>query len=115
MQSGTAGKDFVASKKIADLIPTEFEDLATLQQALATNQIDGAVNDLPVWSDYIKKNPGKFEVSAEFDTGEQYGFGIKKGGNPELLKTVDGVITAAKSDGTYDTIYMKWFGTKPAS
>jgi polar amino acid transport system substrate-binding protein len=115
VQSGTTGKDFVASKKVADLTPSEFEDLATLQQALATNQIDGAVNDLPVWTDYIKKNPGKFEVGAEFNTGEQYGFGVKKGGNPELLKTVDGVITAAKSDGTYNTIYEKWFGTKPAS
>ena len=115
VQSGTVGKDFVASKKIADLTPSEFEDLATLQQALATNQIDGAVNDLPVWSDYIKKNPGKFEVSAEFDTGDLYGFGVKKGGNPELLKTVNAVITAAKADGTYNTIYEKWFGTKPAS
>ena len=115
VQSGTVGKDFVASKKIADLTPSEFEDLATLQQALATNQIEGAVNDLPVWSDYIKKNPGKFEVSAEFDTGDLYGFGIKKGGNPELLKTVNAVITAARADGTYNKIYEKWFGTQPTS
>jgi len=114
-QSGTTGKDYVTSKSPVGVTVTEFEDLATLQQALATNQIDGAVNDLPVWTDYIKKNPGKFEVGAEFNTGEQYGFGVKKGGNPELLKTVDSVITAAKSDGTYNTIYEKWFGTKPAS
>lgn len=115
VQSGTTGKDFVLSKKIADLTPKEYEDLATLQQALATNQIDGAVNDLPVWSDYIKKNPGKFEVAAQFNTADKFGFGVKKGGNPELLKAVDGVITAARSDGTYATIYEKWFGTKPAS
>lgn len=115
VQSGTTGRDFVVSKNLAGVALTEFEDLATLQQALATNQIDGAVNDLPVWTDYIKKNAGKFEVGAEFNTGEEYGFGIKKGGNPELLKTVNEVITAAKSDGTYDTIYEKWFGTKPAS
>jgi polar amino acid transport system substrate-binding protein len=115
VQSGTTGKDYVVSKKIAGLTPTEFEDLATLQQALATNQIDGAVNDLPVWTDYIKKNPGKFAIGAEFDTGEEYGFGVKKGGNPELLKTVNEIITASKADGTYDTIYEKWFGAKPAA
>ena len=115
VQSGTTGKDFVASKKLGGVPVTEFEDLATLQQALATGQIEAAVNDLPVWSDYIKKNAGKFEVGAEFNTGEQYGFGVKKGGSPALLKTVNGVITAARSDGTYDTIYEKWFGTKPAS
>jgi len=115
VQSGTTGKDYVASQKVPGLTPTEFEDLATLQQALATNQIDGAVDDLPVWTDYIKKNPGKFEIGAEFNTGEKYGFGIKKGGNPELLKTVNSVITGAKADGTYNTIYEKWFGTKPAA
>ncbi len=114
-QSGTTGKDYVTSQHPAGVTVTEFEDLATLQQALATDQIQGAVDDLPVWTDYIKKNPGKFEIGAEFNTGEKYGFGIKKSGNPELLKTVNQVITAAKSDGTYNTIYEKWFGTKPAS
>jgi polar amino acid transport system substrate-binding protein len=115
VQSGTTGKDYVASKNPAGVTVTEFEDLATLQQALATDQIQGAVVDLPVWTDYIKKNPGKFEIGAEFNTGEQYGFGVKKGGNPVLLKTVNEVITAAKTDGTYNTIYEKWFGTKPAA
>lgn len=115
VQSGTTGKDYVASKNPAGVTVTEFEDLATLQQALATDQVQGAVDDLPVWTDYIKKNPGKFEIGAEFNTGEQYGFGVKKGGNPVLLKTVNEVITAAKADGTYNTIYEKWFGTKPAA
>lgn len=115
VQSGTTGKDYVASKNLSGVTVTEFEDLATLQQALATNQIEGAVDDLPVWTDYIKKNPGKFEIGAEFDTGEQYGFGVKKGGNPQLLKTVNDVIASSKSDGTYNTIYEKWFGTKPAA
>lgn len=115
VQSGTTGKDYVLSKKLKGVAIPEFEDLATLQQALATNQIDGAVNDLPVWTDYIKKNPGKFEVGAQFNTGEQYGFGVKKGGNPKLLSTVNQIITTAKADGTYDTIYKKWFGTKPTA
>ena len=115
VQSGTTGKDYVASQKLPGVEITEFEDLATLQQALATNQIVGAVDDLPVWTDYIKKNPGKFEIGAEFNTGEKYGFGIKKGGNPVLLKTVNDVITAARADGTYNAIYLKWFGTKPAA
>lgn len=114
-QSGTTGKDFVDSKKPVGVKVIEFEDLATLQQALATNQVDAALTDLPVWTDYLKKNPGKFEIGAEFDTGEQYGFAVKKGGNPQLLKTVNEVITGAKADGTYDTIYQKWFGTKPTA
>ena len=114
VQSGTTGKDYVTEQKPEGVKIQEFEDLATEQQALATGQIDGAVNDLPVWLDYIKKNPGKFEVGAQFDTGEQYGFGIKKGGNPELLKRANAVLEKAKTDGTYDKLYEKWFGTKPS-
>jgi polar amino acid transport system substrate-binding protein len=115
VQSGTTSKDYVASKNTTGVTVMEFEDLATLQQALATNQIDGAVDDLPVWTDYIRKNTGKFAIGAEFDTGEQYGFGVKKGGQPQLLTTVNQVLTAAKADGTYNALYLKWFGTKPAA
>jgi polar amino acid transport system substrate-binding protein len=115
VQSGTTGKDYVDAQKPAGVKVVEFEDLATEQQGLATGQIDAAVNDLPVWLDYIKKNPGKFAVGAEFDTGEQYGFGIKKGGNAKLLTTVNQVLDKARTDGTYDSLYEKWFGQKPSS
>jgi polar amino acid transport system substrate-binding protein len=115
VQSGTTGKDYVEAQSTADVKVIEFEDLATEQQGLATGQIDAAVNDLPVWLDYITKNPGKFEVGAEFDTGEQYGYGIKKGGNPKLVAAVNKVLDDAKADGTYDTLYEKWFGQKPSS
>jgi polar amino acid transport system substrate-binding protein len=115
VQSGTTGKDYVDAKKPAGVKVVEFEDLATEQQGLATGQIDAAVNDLPVWLDYTKKHPGKFEVGAQFDTGEQYGFGLKKGGNPKLLATVNQVLTKARTDGTYDSLYKKWFGQKPSS
>jgi polar amino acid transport system substrate-binding protein len=91
-----------------------YKDLAALQQALATKQVEAAVNDLPVWNEYIKANPGKVAVAAGFDTGEQYGFAVKKG-NTELLKTVNEVIAAARADGTYDKIYATWIGEKPAA
>jgi polar amino acid transport system substrate-binding protein len=113
VQSGTTGKDYVEAHKPAGVKILEFEDLATEQQALATGQIDAAINDLPVWLEYIKENPGKFAVTTQFDTGEQYGFGLKKGGDAKLLQTADDVLAAAKADGTYDSLYEKWFGTKP--
>jgi len=108
-QSGTTGKDYVTSQHPAGVTVTEFEDLATLQQALATDQIQGAVDDLPVWTDYIKKNPGKFEIGAEFNTGEQYGFNMALT-NTALLAVVNDALKTSKADGTYNTIYKKWFG-----
>jgi polar amino acid transport system substrate-binding protein len=114
-QSATTGLDYLrknAAQYGYEVV--DYRDLAAEQQALATGQIVAAVNDLPVWSEFIKENPGKFKVSAQFDTGEQYGFGVKKGANPALLKLVNETLTQAREDGTYKTIYTKWIGTAPS-
>jgi polar amino acid transport system substrate-binding protein len=118
VQAATTGEDYV-KKQVGDqglkVEIVSYRDLAAEQQALATGQVEGAVNDLPVWSEYIKENPGKFVVSTEFNTGEQYGFAVKKGANPQLVKTINEAFAAAKKDGTYDKIYEKWIGRKPSA
>ncbi|MCO8271668.1 transporter substrate-binding domain-containing protein [Actinoplanes sp. TRM 88003] len=117
VQGGTTGEDYIKTQvkeKNLKIEVVSYKDLAALQQALATNQVVAAVNDLPVWNEYIKANPGKVAVAAGFDTGEQYGFAVKKG-NAALLKEVNAAIAAAKSDGTYDKIYAEWIGEKPAA
>jgi polar amino acid transport system substrate-binding protein len=115
-QASTTGLDYANKEAAANGYQVvDFKDLAAQQQALATGQIEAAINDLPVWADFIKKNTGKYAVAAEFDTGDQYGFGIKKDGNPELVKTVNEVLDTARQDGTYDAIYEKWIGKKPES
>ena len=114
-QAATTGLDYATKNKDANGYEiVEFQDLAAQTQALLTGQVDGAINDLPVWSEAIKQNAGKAQIATQFDTGEQYGFGMKLG-NTALKKVVDDVITTAKSDGTYDTIYKKWIGDVPAS
>ena len=115
-QSGTTGLDYVKKNAAANGYEVvDYKDLGTQQQALSTGQIEGAVNDIPVWKEFIKQNAAKYTIATEFDTGDQYGFGINKDGNPELLKTVNEVLEAARQDGTYDKIYEKWIGTPPAS
>ncbi|MEU4421714.1 basic amino acid ABC transporter substrate-binding protein [Actinoplanes sp. NPDC024001] len=117
VQGGTTGEEYInaqVKEKSLKIEVVSYRDLAALQQALATNQIEAAVNDLPVWNEYIKANPGKVVVATGFDTGEQYGFAVKKG-NAELLKVVNEAIAAARADGTYDKIYAEWIGEKPAA
>jgi len=117
VQGGTTGEDYIKTQvqeKGLKIEVVSYKDLAALQQALATNQVVAAVNDLPVWNEYIKANPGKVVVAAGFDTGEQYGFAVKKG-NAELLKEVNAALAAARGDGSYDKIYAEWIGEKPAA
>ncbi|MGH3645606.1 MAG: ABC transporter substrate-binding protein [Micromonosporaceae bacterium] len=89
------------------LEPVSYEDLSGLQQAVTTGDVEAAIADLPIWTEYAKQTPGAYQVAAEFDTGEQYGIAVKNG-NSTLLKVINDVIATSKQDGTYDKIYQKW-------
>lgn len=114
VQEGTTGALYAEENAPEDTELRSFEDLALLQTAVKTGQVDAGINDNGVLYDYVRDNP-ELEVSTEFDTGEEYGFAVKKDGNDALLETVNDVIAKAKEDGTYDEIYEKWFGEAPAS
>ncbi|UBU12114.1 ABC transporter substrate-binding protein [Nonomuraea gerenzanensis] len=111
-QASTTGLDYV---KKQGFDPTEYADSAKELLALQAGQADVIVQDLPVVLTWLKKPDiaAKFEMIGSLDTGEQYGIGLKKGADPTLLKTINEEIAAAKQDGTYEKIYVKWFGKKP--
>jgi polar amino acid transport system substrate-binding protein len=77
-----------------------------------TGQIAAAINDNSVLFDYIKDNPD-VEVTAEFDTGDHYGIGVRRD-NRALVDKVNQTLARIKRDGTYDKIYEHWIGKKPA-
>lgn len=110
-QASTTGLDYVKGKGFE---PIEFADSPKELLGLQTGQADVIVQDLPVVLTWLKKPEigAKFEQVASLDTGEQYGIGMKKD-NTALKKVVDEVLATAKSDGTYNEIYKKWFGTEP--
>lgn len=114
VQAGTTGKLYAEENAPEGVTLRTYEDLALLLTAVKTGQIDAAINDNGVLYDYVQDNPD-LEVVTEFDTGEQYGFGLRKEGSEELLETVNTVLEEAMSDGTYDEIYETWFGTVPQS
>lgn len=112
VQNGTTGQEY-ATKNTQDVELVVFEDLGLLLNAVETGQVDAGINDNGVLYDWINKKPD-FEVSKEFDTGEEYGIGVRKG-NDKLLQKINDVLKKAKDSGEYDTIYEKWFGKKPTS
>jgi polar amino acid transport system substrate-binding protein len=113
VQEGTTGQIYAQDNAPEDVEIRSFEDLALLQAAVKTGQVDAGINDNGVLYDYVKNQPD-LEVATEFDTGEQYGFAVRKGENDALLDTVNQVLEDARADGTYDEIYEKWFGSAPS-
>jgi polar amino acid transport system substrate-binding protein len=113
VQSGTTGKMYAeknAEPKGVKL--KDYEDLALELSSVKSGQVDAGINDIPVLLDYAKDNP-ELEVTEQFETGEQYGFGMKKGTSDKLAAVVNRVLSEARQDGTYDRLYEKWFGVKP--
>jgi polar amino acid transport system substrate-binding protein len=109
VQSGTTGQDY--AKKYADQYGYEikvFDDMPSGANAVLAGTADANINDNGVLFAFAKDNPTT-TVSAEFETGESYGFNMGKD-NTALQKTINEVLTSAKADGEYNTIYKKWFG-----
>nr|WP_243658770.1 transporter substrate-binding domain-containing protein [Tamaricihabitans halophyticus] len=114
VQQGTTGEEYATREQQKNGYRTiQFEDLALLQTAVLTGRVEAGINDNGVLYDYAKDNP-KTTVSAEFDTGDRYGIAVRKG-NGALLAKINEVLAQIEADGTYDQLYLKWFGRKPDS
>jgi polar amino acid transport system substrate-binding protein len=112
VQNGTTGQDY-ASANIPGVEQVVFEDIGLLLTAVQTGTVDAAINDNAPLLDFANKNPG-FTVTQEFDTGEEYGLAVRTG-NTALIEQINGALADAKADGTYDTLFEKWFGAAPAA
>lgn len=113
VQSGTTGQQW-AKENIPTAVLVPFDDTLAAFSALQAGKVDAVVNDLPVSAAVVKDAARGLKIVQEIPTGEQYGIAVAKT-NPELLKAVNGALVKLKSDGTYDTIYKKWFGVAPSS
>lgn len=113
VQAATTGREYATKHE-----PTygyevvEYQDVAAMQQALASRQIQGALHDLSVWTNFAKTNRS-VRVAATIRTGDQYGIALGEGTNPRLLAAVNQTLTTAQRDGTYDRLYRKWIGAAP--
>lgn len=107
-QAQTTGEDYAKSK---GLDPVSFESSDAVINGLRTGQVQAVVIDYPVVQGWLKDkaNADAFEVAEQINTGEQYGFTVKKG-NTKLREAINKAIADAKADGTYKKLYEKWIG-----
>jgi polar amino acid transport system substrate-binding protein len=108
VQKGTTGADWAeenlkpqgAEIKTFQAAPDAFRDLEA-------GGITAVVNDEPSTAEIIKDLQG-VEVVEPIDTNERYGFAFSKD-NPELTEAVNGALAEIIADGTYATIFGKYF------
>jgi polar amino acid transport system substrate-binding protein len=117
VQTGTTGDEAVT--KLLGKTSTNikrFESTPLALKELESGGVDAVVADNGVVIHYVANNPGgKFKmVSDKSFAPEQYGFAVKKG-SAELLGKMNQGIAAIKADGSYTTIYEKYFGKAAAA
>ena len=107
-QAQTTGEDYAKSQGFD---PVSFESSDAVLSGLRSGQVKAVVIDDPVVQGWLKDkaNADAFQVADNINTGEQYGFTVKKG-NTKLLAAVNKAIADAKADGTYKKLYEKWIG-----
>ena len=113
VQIGTTG-DEVVTRLLGRASPNikRFEGTPLALQELINGGVDAVVADNGVINNFFANNPKDFRVLSDTSfSKEQYGIAVKKG-NTELLKKINDGLTAIKADGTYDTIFKKYFGEK---
>lgn len=111
-QSSTTGEDFARK---AGIDSRSYESSDAELNGLRTGQVDVIIQDFPVVQNWLKDAAlaKKFALSGNLDTGEQYGFAVKKDGSAKLLKKIDAAIEKARRDGTYQKVHEQWIGPMP--
>ena len=111
VQSGTTGEEYVNKNQPEGSTVTALPGAADLFAALDSGKIDAVVQDYPI-NAYRATQRDTVALSEKIPTGEQYGIAVKKG-NTEVLEIFNKGLAAAKADGSYEKIYVQYFGEKP--
>ncbi len=117
VQTGTTGDEVVTKLQGKNSTNIKrFESTPLALKELEAGGVDAVVADNGVVINYVANNAGsKFKTVADTAfAAEQYGMAVKKG-NAELLGLLNKGLADIKSDGTYDQIYSKYFGTPAAA
>ncbi|MFV2120344.1 ABC transporter substrate-binding protein [Streptomyces sp. Act-28] len=112
-QAGTTGESHAESRGFD---PVAFESSDAVLNGLRTGQVDAVVIDYPVVRGWLKDgaDAAAFVLGENIETGEQYGFSVRKG-NDRLRAAIDRVIRDAKADGTYRRLHEEWIGPLPGA
>lgn len=106
-QTGTTAGDFISE----NLKDSEGKGYASYTQAimdLENGKLDAIIMD-QVPAERMIKEKKDLALSKEPLYKDKYAFAVKKGQNPELLKTINDGIEKLKKDGKYDEIVNKYF------
>ncbi|HET9676971.1 MAG TPA: basic amino acid ABC transporter substrate-binding protein [Solirubrobacterales bacterium] len=109
-QQGTTGLELGKEKANASELRPYPEGPDAIN-ALKAGTIEAVIIDAPVAQNAIEEEGG-VEIAEKVPTEEEYGFAVAKD-STELLEEINTGLEEVISDGTYTTIFEKWFHLEP--
>lgn len=110
---GTSSENFAKSFGKAKEVKLYPNNDAMFMELLAGGA-DAVIFDLPIVLDFANTvGKGRVKPVGPIYEGQPYGIGFPK--NSPLPEEVSQAIRELKDDGTYEALYVKWFGEKPAA
>jgi ABC-type amino acid transport substrate-binding protein len=109
-QQGTTGLE-LAKEELTDSEIRPFPEGPDAVNALKAGTVEAVIIDAPVAQNAVEKSGG-VEIAEKVPTEEEYGIAVAQGQN-ELLDEINQALRDVMDDGTYTTIYKKWFNLEP--
>lgn len=109
--AGTSFADLAAQAEGADVNLYE-GGFSTYVNDVVNKRLDALVNDSLVMGYNIAESGLPIKVTSELLSRDENAMAVKKG-NEDFVEKMNEILGEMKEDGTYDELYMKWFGMEP--
>jgi ABC-type amino acid transport substrate-binding protein len=109
-QQGTTGLELTKDEANAGEV-RPYPEGPDAVNALKAGTVEAVVIDAPVAQNAVEKSGG-VEIAEKVPTEEEYGIAVAQG-EEGLLEEINEGLAEVMDDGTYKTIYEKWFKLEP--
>lgn len=111
VQNGTTHQKYLMEKH-SDIKTVPYDSYQNAVLDLKNGRLDAVFGDTAVVNEWLKQNDTLATVGQKVTDKGYFGIGLGiavRQNNDELLKKFDTALNKIKQDGTYETIYKKWF------
>ena len=111
VQNGTTHQKFIMDKH-PEITTVPYDSYQNAKLDLQNGRIDAVFGDSAVVNEWLKANAKLAAIGDKVTDKDYFGTGLGiavRQGNTELQQKFNAALEKVKKDGTYQTIYSKWF------
>ena len=111
VQNGTTHQKFLTDKH-PEITMVPYDSYQNAMLDLENGRVSAVFGDAAVGNEWLKRNPKLAAVGAKVTDKDYFGTGLGiavRQGNTPLQQSLNKGLSEVKADGTYQTIYHKWF------